>query len=98
QPGAVTHVCEPALLARTEVALTAPALGGAVQQGTPVLELEDAVRGLTGVECGHAGVVEEFSTADGVTKVHGPLVVGVGVAQRRCSSALGHDRVGLAEQ
>lgn len=98
QAGAVTHVCEPGILVPAEVALTDPALGGAVEQGTPVLELEDAFGGLTGVEFGHTGVVEEFATADGVTKVHGPLVGGVDVAQRRCSSALGHDRVGLAEQ
>src|SRR5699024_3503899 len=98
QTGAVTHVCEPGILVPTEVALTDPALGGAVEQGTPVLELEDAFGGLTGVEFGHAGVVEECTAADGVTGVHGRLVVGVGVARRRCSSALGPDRGGLAEQ
>ena len=44
-----------------------------------------------------APVVEELAATHGVGEVHLPAVLGVGVAHRRGTTPLGHDRVCLAE-
>ena len=98
QAGPVAHVGQPGVLVAAEVALADLAVGGAVEQRAPGLQLPDPVRGLLGVQFGHPPVVEELAAAHGVAEVDLPVVVGVGVAHRGGAAALGHDRVRLAEQ
>ncbi len=98
QARTVADVGEPGVLVAAEVALADLAVLGAVEQRAPGLQLPDAVGGLLGVQLGHPPVVEELPAAHGVTEVHHPVVVGIDVAHGRGGPALGHDRVGLAEQ
>jgi hypothetical protein len=81
-----------------EVPLADLSVLGAVEQCAPGLELPDAVRRLLGVQFGHPPVVDELAAAHGVPEVHLPVVFRVHVAHRGGGTALGHDRVGLAEQ
>jgi hypothetical protein len=60
--------------------------------------LHDARRRFLGVDLGHAPIIEEFSAAHGVAKVHHPIVARIDVAQRGRHSAFGHHRVRFAEQ
>ena len=62
------------------------------------LELADPVRRLLGVELGHPRVVEHLAADHRVAEVGLPAVAVVDVAERRGDAALGHDRVGLAEE
>ncbi len=98
QAGTVAHVCEPWVLVPAEVPLADLAVLGAVEQRAPGLQLPHAVGRLLGVQLGHPPVVEELAAPHGVTEVHHPVVVGVDVPHRGGRAALGHDRVGLAEQ
>ncbi len=81
-----------------EVPLGHPAVLGPVEQGAPALELVDPFRCLLGVELGHPPVVQHLAAAHRVAEVDLPVVLRVDVAHRRGHAALGHHRVGLAEQ
>ena len=98
EPGAVAHVGQAREAVTAEVALEDLAVGRAVEERPPLLELVDAVRRLLGVQLGHAVVVEHLAAAHGVAEVHHPVVLGVDVAHRCGHAALGHDGVGLAQQ
>ena len=75
-----------------------PPVLGAVEDGPPLLELADPVGGLLGVELGHPPLVEELAAAHRVAEVDLPAVAGVGAGQGGGDAALGHDRVGLAQE
>ena len=81
-----------------EVALGDAAVGGAVEQRAPALQLVDPVGRLLGVQLRHAPVVEHLAAAHGVAEVDLPVVLGPDVAHGGGHAALGHDRVGLAQQ
>jgi hypothetical protein len=81
-----------------EVALEDAAVVGAVEQRPPLLQLVHPVGGLLGVQLGHPPAVEHLAAAHGVAEVHPPVVLGVDVAHGGGDAALGHHRVGLAEQ
>ena len=67
---AVAHVREARILVAAEVALKDPAVGGAVEQRAPRLELAHASRRLLRVQLGHPPVVEVLAAAHGVAEVH----------------------------
>ena len=98
EPGPVADVGEPRVGVPAERSLEDPAVLRPIEDRAPGLELADPVRGLLGVELGHPGVVEELAADHRVAEVGLPPVLGVDVAQGRRDPALGHDRVGLAEQ
>ena len=98
QAGPVAHVGEPGILVPAEVALEDPAVGGAVEQRAPRLQLADPVRRLLRVQLGHAPVVDVLAAAHGVGEVHLPVVAVVHVRQRRRDPALGHHGVRLPQQ
>ena len=98
QAGAVADVGEARVLVAAEVPLEDAAVVGAVEQGAPALQLADALGGFLGVQLGHPPVVQVLAAAHGVGEVDPPVVAVVDVGQRRGDAALGHDRVGLAEQ
>lgn len=98
QAGAVPDMGEAGVLMAAEVPLGDLALGGAVEERAPGLQLPDPVRGLLGVQLGHPPVVEELAPAHGVAEVHLPVVALVDIAHAGGDAALGHHRMGLAEQ
>ena len=75
-----------------EVALADLAVGRAVEQGAPLLQLVDPFRRFFGVQLGHAPVVEELAAPHGVPEMDLPIVLGPEVAQRGRDAALGHNR------
>ena len=81
-----------------EVALADLARRGAVEKGTPLLELVHALGGFLGVQFRHPPVVEELAAAHRVAEMDLPVVLGPQVAQGGGDAAFGHDRVGLAEE
>ncbi|SKW80090.1 Uncharacterised protein [Mycobacteroides abscessus subsp. massiliense] len=81
-----------------EVALADPAILGAIEQRAIGFQFPDPVRGLLGVQLGHPPVVQELAAAHGVTEVHLPAVLVVGIAHRGGATAFGHHGVCLAEQ
>ena len=98
QAGAVADVRQPRVGVPAEVALADLAVLEAVEQRAVGLQLPDPVGRLLGVQFGHPPVVQELAAAHGVAEVGLPVVFRVGVAHRRGAAALGHHRVGLAEQ
>ena len=98
QAGAVADVGQSRIGVAAEVALTDPAVLGAVEQRAVRLQLPDPVGRLLGVQLGHPPVVEELPAAHGVAEVDLPVVLRVGVSHRCRATALGHHRVRLAEQ
>ena len=98
QAGAVAHVGQPGILVPAEVALEDAAVGGAVEQRAPRLQLAHPVRRLLRVQLGHAPVVDVLPAAHGVGEVHLPAVAVVHVGQRRRDPALGHHGVRLPQQ
>ena len=98
QASAVADVGEAAGAVGAERSLVDTALAGAVEDGTPALELQHPLGGLLGEELDHPPVVDVLAALPGVGEVEFPVVVVVDVAKRRRDPALGHDRVGLAEQ
>ena len=98
EAGAVADVREPRVAMTAEVALEDEAVLRAIEEGAPLLELEDAVRRLLRVELGHAPVVEELAAAHGVAEVDLPVVLLPHVAQRSRDPALGHHGVRLPEE
>ena len=98
QAGAVADVGEPRVGMPAEVALEDAAVLGAVEDGAPLLQLADPVGRLLGVELGHPPLVEELAAAHRVAEVDLPAIASVGAGQGRGDPALGHDRVGLAQE
>ncbi len=98
QPRTVADVRQPRVFMAAEVALGDPAVGRTVEERAPGLQLPDPVGGLPGVEFGHPPVVEELAAAHGVAEVHLPVVALVDIAHAGRDTALGHHRMGLAEQ
>ena len=98
EPGAIADVGQPRIAVAAEVALVDAAVGRAIEHGAPTLELADPVRRFPGVQLRHAPVVQVLAAAHRVGEVHLPVVAIVVVAHRRGHAALGHHRVGLAEQ
>ena len=98
QPGAVAHVRQPGVFVPAEVALQDATVRGAIEQRAPRLQFAHALRRLLGVQLGHAPVVHVLAAAHGVGEMHLPIVARVHVRQGRGDAALGHHRVGLAEQ
>ena len=76
QAGAVADVGEPGVAVAAEVALGDQAVVGAVEQRAPLLELDDPLGRLLGVQLGHPPVVEHLPAAHGVAEVHLPVVLG----------------------
>jgi hypothetical protein len=81
-----------------ERSLQDPAVPCPVEHGSPGLELTDPVRGFHRVELGHSRVVQQLPADHRVPEVRLPRVLGVNVGEGRRDAALGHHRVGLAEQ
>ena len=98
EAGAIADVGEARVAMAAEIALEDPPVLGAIEHGAPGLELADAIGRFPGVQLGHAPVVDVLAAAHRVGEVHLPVVAVVDVAERRRHAALGHDRVGLAEQ
>ena len=98
QAGPISHVSQAGILVTPEVALEDPAIGGPVEERSPRLQLPNPIRRLPRVELGHAPVVQVLPTAHRVGEVHLPVVAVVHVPQGGGHTALGHDRVRLAEQ
>ncbi len=98
EAGAVSDVDQALVGVATERALRHQTVGRTVKDGAPVLELARAVRGLLGVQFGHPPVVEVLASEQRVLEVDTPTVRRDDVAERGGEAALGHDRVGLAQQ
>ena len=98
QPGAVADVRQPGVFVAAEVALQDAPVLGTVEQRAPRFELAHALRGFLGMQLRHARVVHVLAAAHGVGEMHLPVVALVHVGQGRGDAALGHHRVGLAEQ
>ena len=98
QAGPISHVSQAGILVTPEVALENPAIGGPVEERSPRLQLPNPIRGLPRVELGHAPVVQVLAAAHRVGEMHLPAVALIHVPQGGGHTALGHDRVRLAEQ
>ncbi len=98
QPGAVADVGEPRIAVATEVALGDQTVVETVEEGAPLLELDDPLGRLLGMQLSHPPVVEHLAAAHGVAEVHLPVVLFPEVAHRGRDAALGHHGVGLAQQ
>jgi hypothetical protein len=95
---AVADVREARVRVAAEGALADPAVLRAVEDGAPHLQLADAVGRLLRVVERHAVVRHVLGAAHRVAEVDLPVVARVHVAERGGDAALGHDRVGLAEE
>ena len=98
EAGAVADVGQAGIAMAAEVALQDLAIGSAVEDGAPGLQLPNARRRLLGVDLGHAPVVDILSAAHGVGEMDLPVVALVDIAQRGGHAALGHHRMRLAQQ
>ena len=98
EPGAIADVREALPGVTAEGALQDAAVGRAVEQGAPFLQLAHAIRRLLRVDLRHAPVVQERAALHGVLEVRLPAVLRIHVPERRRDAALGHHGVRLAEQ
>ena len=98
ETGPVADVGQPRMGVAAERPLEDPPVAGPVEDRAPQLQLADAVRRLLGVELGHPRVVQQLAADHRVAEVGLPAVAVVDVTERRGDAALGHDRVGLAEE
>ena len=98
EAGAVADVRQPAVRMAAERPLIDAALGRAVEQRAPGLELADPVGSLLGVDLRHAPIVVHFAAAHRIAEMHAPVVFLHHRAKRRRRAAFGHDRVRLAEE
>ena len=98
EAGPVADVGEARVRVPAERALEDPPVGRPVEDRAPQLELAHPVRRLLGVELGHPRVVQELAADHRVAEVDLPRIGRRDVAERRRDAALGHDRVGLAEE
>ena len=94
----VADVGEARMGVTAEGALEDAPVARAVEHGAPVLQLAHAIGCLPGMELGHARVVEHPPAHHRVAEVGLPRVTVIDVGERRRDAALGHDRVGLAQQ
>src|SRR5438105_12690256 len=74
ETGAIADVRQPAVRMTSERALVDAAVGRAVEQRAPRLELVDPVGGFLGVDLGHAPVVVHLAAAHRVAEMHAPAV------------------------
>ena len=98
QAGAIADVREARIPVAAEIALQDSAVGGAVEERAPGLELADAVRRFLRVQLRHPPVVDVLAAAHRVGEVHLPAVAVVDVGERRRDAAFRHHGVRLAEQ
>ena len=98
EAGAIADVREARVLVAAEVALEDLAVGGAIEERAPLLELVDAVGRLHRVELGHAPLVEVAAALHRVAEVDLPVVLRLDVAEGRGDAAFGHHGVRLAEE
>ena len=98
QPGAVTDVGQAGEPVTAEVALQDAAVRRAVEEGTPLLQLEHPFGSLLGVDLSHPPAGQQLPAAHRVAEMHLPAVLGVHVAEGGGDPAFRHHRVGLAEQ
>jgi hypothetical protein len=98
EAGAVADVDEPAVRVAAECPLRHPAVGGAVEDAAPALELAHAVRRLPCVQLRHPPVVQVLAAEHRVLEVRAPVVLGCDVAERRGDAALRHHGVRLSEE
>ena len=98
QTSAVTYVRQARVPVAAEVALKDLAFLGPVEERAPLLKLAHAVGRFLRVQLGHAIVVEELAPTHGVAEVDLPVVLGGHVAHGCGYAALGHHRVGLAQE
>ena len=98
EAGAIADVREARILVAAEIALEDPAVGRAIEDRAPGLELAHPIGRFPRVQLRHPPVVHVLAAAHGVGEVDLPAVAVVDVGERRGDAAFGHDRVGLAEQ
>ena len=98
ETGAVADVRQPRIAVAAEVALEDPAVGRPIEDGAPGFELAHAIGRLSGVELGHAPVVDVLAAAHRVGEVHLPAVAIVDVGEGGGDAPFSHDGVRLAEQ
>ena len=98
EAGAVSDMREPRVPVTAEVALQDEPVIRTVEERSPLLELEHAVRRLLRVELGHTPVVEQLAAAHGVAEVDLPVVLLPHVTHGRRDPALGHHGVRLPEE
>ena len=98
EAGAIADVGEARIAVAAEVALQDAAVRRAIEDRAVALELANAIGRLPRVELRHPPVVHVLAAAHGVGEVDAPGIAIVDVAERRGHAALGHDRVGLAEE
>ena len=98
EAGAVADVRQARIFVAAEVALQDAAVGRAIEDRAPRLELAHAVGRFPGVQFGHPPVVDVLAAAHRVGEVDLPAVAVVDVGERRGDAAFGHDRVRLAEE
>ena len=98
EAGAIADVGEARVLVAADVALQDSPVGRAVEERPPRLELLHAVGRLHRVELRHAPLIEVAAALHRVAEVDLPVVLRLDVAERRRHPALGHHRVGLAEE
>ncbi len=98
EPSAVADMRKPFPGMRPECALHDAPILGAIEEATPAFELEDTVDDLVRVELDHAPVVEQLAAEHRVREMDFPAVLRVDVADAGSNAALGHHRMGLAEQ
>ena len=95
---AIADVRQARILVAAEIALEDPAIGGAVEERAPGLELADAVRRFPRVQFGHPPVVDVLPAAHRVGEMDLPAVAVVDVGERRRDAAFRHHGVRLAEE
>ena len=97
EAGAVSDVSKSRVGMRSEGPLVDAALPGAVEDGSPSLELQHPVRRLLRVDLGHLPVVDELAALHRVGEMHLPRVLVGDVVHGRRHATFGHDRVGFAQ-
>ena len=98
EAGAIADVREARILVAAEVALEDAAVGRAIEERAPRLELAHAIGRFLRVQLGHPPVVDVLAAAHRVGEMHLPAVAVVDVGERRRHAAFGHDGVRLAEE
>ena len=81
-----------------EIALADLAVGGPVEQSTPLFELVDPLGSFLGVEFGHTPIVEELAAPHGVPEMDLPVVLGPQVPEGGGDPALGHHRMSFPQK
>src|SRR5438045_3551825 len=98
ETGAISNVGKPRIFVATEVALEDATVGGTVEYGAPRFELANSIGSFPGVKLGHSPIIEILSAAHRVGEMDSPVVAIVDVSERGSDAALGHYRMGFAEQ